>query len=115
MTLADLSRSWREEGGRLRDRYARLDLAALCEAHAVELEEAIQAAEDELLPPAQAVPVSGSSARTLRDHVAKGTLKNYGKRGAPLYRRGDLPRRRAQGAAGGFDPHEHVAEIVRSS
>ena len=115
MNLLDLPAGWRDEAHRLRDRYARPDLAALCEAHAVELEEALRAAEDELLPPAEAVPVSGSSARTLRDHVAKRTLKNYGKRGAPLYRRGDLPRRRAQGAAGGFDPHEHVAEIVRSS
>lgn len=110
---SELSVRWRERGDEL-DPYAPAAAEAFRTA-AAELEAALQAAEDELLPPAQAVPESGSSARTLRDHVAKGTLKNYGKRGAPLYRRGDLPRRRAKGEAGGFDPHEHVTEIVRSS
>ena len=79
---------------------------------ASELEEALQAEKEDLLSPAEAVPFSGSSARTLRDHVAKGTLKNYGKRGSPLYRRGDLPRRRAKDGAGGFDTEGHVAGII---
>lgn len=108
--VSDLRARWRERGDDL-DPYAP-GAAAAFRAAASELEEALQAAEDELLPPAQAVPASGSSARTLRDHVAKGTLKNYGKRGAPLYRRGDLPRRRAKGDAGGFDAESHVASIV---
>ena len=109
-TPSELSVRWRERGDDL-DPYAPAAAEAFRTA-ASELEAALQAAEDELLPPAQAVPESGSSARTLRDHVAKGTLKNYGKRGAPLYRRGDLPRRRAKGDAGGFDAESHVASIV---
>ena len=112
VTLTDLSRSWREEGGRLRDRYARLDLAALCEAHADELEAALKAEEEELLPPAESSAESDLSKRRLRELEAEGKLKNYGRKGAPLYRRGDLPRRRAEGAGGGFDAESHVASIV---
>ncbi len=115
VTLTDLSRSWREEGARLRNRYARLDLAALCEAHAEELEAALQAAEDELRSPAEAEAESGYSRRRLRELEAEGKLENHGRKGAPLYKRGDLPRRRGKGDAGGFDAHEHVTDIVRSS
>ena len=114
MTLADLSRSWREEGGRLRDRYARLDLAALCEAHAVELEEAIRSAEDALLPPAEASTESGLSKRRLRELEAEGQLRNHGRKGKPLYKRGDLPMR-SKGRAdtsGGFDAASHIAGII---
>ena len=109
-TPSELTTRWRTRGDEL-DPYAPAAAAAFHTA-ASELEEALQAAEDALLPPAEAVSESGSSARTLRDHVAKGTLKNFGKRGSPLYRRGDLPRRRAKGDAGGFDAESHVAGII---
>ncbi len=112
VTLTDLSQSWREEGARLRNRYARLDLAALCEAHAEELEEALRSVEDELLPPTESSTESGLSKRRLRELEAEGKLENYGRKGAPLYKRGDLPRRRAKGDAGGFDAESHVAGIV---
>lgn len=115
MNLLALLTSWRDEAHRLRDRYARLDLAALCEAHATELEEAVHAGEEELLSPAEAAKESLYSTRRLRELEAEGKLENHGRKGAPLYKRGDLPRRRAKGDAGGFDAHEHVAGIVRSS
>jgi len=115
VNLLDLPAGWRDEAHRLRDRYARPDLAALCEAHAVELEEAIQAEEEELRSPAEAEAESGYSRRRLRELSAAGELKNYGRTGKPLYKRGDLPMR-AKGrgdASGGFDADRHVAEIVR--
>jgi len=115
VNLLDLPAGWRDEAHRLRDRYARPDLAALCEAHAVELEAALQAEEEELLPPTESSAESGYSKRRLRDFVVDGKLENHGKKGAPLYKRGDLPRRRGKGKAGGFDAHEHVTDIMASS
>ncbi len=113
MNLLALPTGWRDEAHRLRDRYARPDLAALCEAHAAELEEALHAAEEELLPPAKAAKESLSK-RRLRELEAEGKLENHGRKGAPLDRRGDLPMRaKGRGDASGFDPHKHVAEIVR--
>ena len=110
---SELSVRWRDRGDDL-DPYSPAAAAAFRTA-AAELEAALQAAEDELLPPAESSSESGLSKRRLRELEAEGKLENHGKKGAPLYKRGDLPRRRAKGDAGGFDAHEHVAEIVRSS
>ena len=112
-TPSELSVRWRERGDDL-DPYAPAAAAAFRTA-ASELEEALQAAEDTLLPPAEASNESNLSKRRLRELEAEGKLKNHGRKGAPLYKRGDLPRRRAKGDAGGFDAESHVAGIVRSS
>lgn len=113
MTLTELSRSWRERGDDL-DPYSPAAAEAF-RAAASELEEALQAAEGALLPPTESSAESSLSKRRLRELEAEGKLTNYGRKGAPLYKRGDLPRRRAKGDARGFDLHEHVTDIVRSS
>ena len=114
MTLpSELATRWRTRGDEL-DPYAPAAAAAFHTA-AAELEAALQAAEDELLPPAEASTESGLSKRRLRELSAEGKLENVGRKGAPRYRRGDLPMR-AKGrgdASGGFDADRHVAEIVR--
>ena len=108
---SELSARWRTRGDEL-DPYAPAAAAAFRTA-AAELEEELQAEKEDLLSPAEAVPFSGSSARTLRDHVARGSLKNYGKKGSPLYKRGELPTRsKGRGDAGGFDAESHVIGIV---
>ena len=112
---SELSVSWRGRGDEL-DPYAPAAAAAFRTA-ASERETALQAAEDALLPPAEASTESGLSKRRLRELEAEGKLENHGRKGAPRYRRGDLPSRRARRGsdASGFDPHENVAEIVKSS
>jgi hypothetical protein len=79
------------------------------------LEAALAAAEDELLTPRQAAEVTGLSARTLRDHRARGLLEDRGTSGRPKYRRGDLPRRGRQEGPGGWNPDAHVVDIVGRS
>lgn len=108
--FSDLRARWRERGDEL-DPYAPAAAAAFRTA-ASELETALQAAEDALLPPAESSTESGLSKRRLRELAAEGKLENHGRKGAPLYRRGDLPSRRAAGVAGGFDAESHVASIV---
>ncbi len=109
-TPSELSVRWRARGDDL-DPYAPAAAEAFRTA-ASELEAALQAAEEELLPPAESSAESGLSRRRLRELEAEGKLENHGRKGAPLYKRGDLPRRRAKGDAGGFDAESHVASIV---
>ena len=76
--------------------------AAAFRRAATDLERALRDAADELLSPAQAAVASGYSKRTLREWEAKGRIANHGRKGAPQYRRGDLPvkpRRAASGSA----------------
>ena len=109
--VSDLPAPWRARADEL-EPYAPAAAAAFRTA-AAELEAALQATADELLPPAESSTASGLSKRRLRELEAEGKLKNYGRRGRPLYRAADLPRRLRGGDASGFDPHKHVAEIVR--
>lgn len=110
-TPSELATRWRGRGVEL-DPYAPAAAAAFRVA-ASELEEALQAEEDEFLPPAESSAASGYSRRRLRELSAAGKLENVGRKGAPLYRRGDLPMRaKGRGDAGGFDASSHVAEIV---
>ena len=113
MQPCDLPSHWRERAAEFR-RFAAEGAATAFEAAAAELEEAIRQAEDELLPPTEAARESLSK-RRLRELGADGKLKNYGKKGAPLYRRGDLPHRAKSGDSSGFDLVDHVAEIVGDS
>ena len=109
-TPSELTTRWRTRGDEL-DPYAPAAAAAFHTA-ASELEEALQAEERELLSPAAASTESGLSKRRIRELDAEGKLANHGRKGAPLYKRGDLPRRRAKGAAGGFDAESHIAGII---
>jgi hypothetical protein len=92
-SLQALAESWLQEAHRLRERYALHELAQLSEAHALELKEALKEGKDELLRPADAAAISGYSPRRLRELEAEGQLQNHGRKGAPLYRAGDLPRK----------------------
>ena len=98
--LLELARRWEDEAQAL-ERYHDTRGAAVARLHASELREAVRTQADELLPPVEAAVVSGYSRRRLRELDADGRLTNHGKKGAPLYRRADLPTK-AQ-ADNGFD------------
>ena len=108
VTPSALPATWRTRAAEL-ERYAPAAAEAFRTA-ADELEDVLRRVEDALVSPGPASEVSLSK-RRLRELEAEGKLKNYGKKGAPLYRLGDLPRRTKVGA-GGFDASEHVAEIM---
>ena len=107
---SELSVRWRERGDEL-DPYSPAAAEAFRRA-ADELDEALQAEKGELLSPAAASTESGLSKRRIRELDAEGKLANHGRKGAPLYKRGDLPRRRAKGAAGGFAAEGYIAGII---
>ena len=73
------------------ERYCDARGAATARLHATELREAVRLYAAELLSPAEAEAASGYSRRRLRELEAEGRLQNYGKKGAPRYRRRDLP------------------------
>lgn len=113
MTLAvvpDLSATWRARADEL-EPYAPAAAQAFRTA-ADEIEEALAAAEDELLSPTQAAEASGLAERTLRDHRARGLLEDHGTPGRPRYRRGDLPRRKRTSSDAGWNAEDHVADIT---
>jgi hypothetical protein len=89
--LQALVSSWRNEAERARDRYADERLAALCEAHASELETALRSSLDGELTLKQAAEVSGYSYSHLRRLLDAGELPNAGEDGRPRVRLGDLP------------------------
>ena len=91
MSVGALARSWRDEAGRLRERYADERGAQLFELHAKELEEAITKDQNEVLGLAQAANESGYSADHLGRLLAKGSIPNAGRKNAPRVRRCDLP------------------------
>ena len=101
--LLTLARRWRERADLLRTWAAAEGPACALEACAEELEETVREAQDELLPPGLAEEASNYSARRLRELESEGTLKNHGRKGAPLYRRGDLPRKPGAKGRGGYD------------
>lgn len=102
---------WRREAERIRSRYGAEDLAKLCETHAVELEAAITAAEEEELDLTAAAAESGYSVSQLRRLFPAGTV-----------RRRDLPRKPRRGRVsetrtlpvgnGGVSQKEEVSEDV---
>lgn len=107
LELADL---WRKEANVLAG-YGAIEAAAAAQRHAEELVEALDAAENELLTQAEAAEFSGYSSRRLRELEAEGKLENHGRKGAPQYRRRDLPRK-AQRGSDGFDVQDHVRDIL---
>lgn len=109
--LSDLAARWEREA-ELLDRYHDDRGAAAARLHAEELREAVRTAESELLTPDQAAEASGFSKRRLRELVSDGKLKNFGARGAPRYRRGDLPTKTRP--ADGFDASAAARELCAS-
>jgi hypothetical protein len=110
--VSDLPTRWRAIADQLRP-YAPPAAEAWSRA-ADELGEALRAAEEELLTPAQAVTESGYSERRLRELRAEGRLVDHGTPGRPRYRRGELPRRArsSSGCLAGWSVEEHVERIV---
>ncbi len=76
-----------------RTRFGDERVAHVTEVHLEELQETLHRHFDELLTLQEAAELSGYSPRTLRRRAEDGELTNRGKKGAPLYRRGDLPRK----------------------
>lgn len=88
--LHQLADRWEAEAETL-ERYNDERGAATARLHATELREAVRAQPDKHLSPPEASSVSGYSRRRLRELEAEGRLENHGRKGAPRYRRGDLP------------------------
>ena len=105
--LLQLAERWEDEAATL-ERYHDERGAAVARLHATELREAVRAQADEHLSPPEAEAASGYSRRRLRELEAVGKLENFGRKGAPRYRRGDLPTKPR--AEDGFDA---VAEARR--
>ena len=97
-SLAGLVRRWREEAREVRQRYGDERSACLCEVHAQELETAGREASSEQLTLREAASVSGYSTSHLRAMIARGELRNAGRRGRPRLLRGELPRKRGHSA-----------------
>ena len=88
---------WRAEAAILRRGGAQPQAEAL-ESCAAELEEFERARELEALSLEQAVAESGFSYSALQKMLAEGELLNVGRKGKPLVRRGDLPRKAKRGS-----------------
>lgn len=85
---------WREEGDKLRRRYADERQAHAYEQVAQDLEETLRATEDKLLDLQEAALISGYSADHLGRLVREGTIPNAGRKHAPQIRLRDLPTKR---------------------
>lgn len=88
--LTELAGTWRQHAEMLR-RYGDERGAAVLEAIAGQLEEALSERESEVLTLSQASAESGYSKRRLRELVAEGKLENRGEKGRPRILRRDLP------------------------
>lgn len=87
-----LAQKWREEAARLR-RYNAVVQADLLATVADELEASLREEAEELLSLQQAATESGYSSRQLSRLAASGALPASGRKNAPRFRRGDLPRK----------------------
>lgn len=87
-----LCAGWRDRAEFLRSVKAE-GQATVFEQCAADLEAAARRWNDELLSPDQAAQESGYSTRRLRELVDEGTLPNHGRKGAPLYRRSEIPQK----------------------
>lgn len=119
--IHELLARWAEQTELLRECGAVMACETLNKA-ANELRQAIEETGRELLDPSAASTYSGLTTRRLRQLVEAGELENVGRKGAPLYRRSDLPRRAAPPQAAdrtreprrgdGFDPAAEALRIV---
>jgi hypothetical protein len=107
--LPGLVATWRTEAEGLRRRYGLAQLAALCETHAAELEEALARSTGRLLTLKEASVESGYSVAYLRVLLASGALTQAGRRGAPRLLSSELrskhkPAGSRSAAPSSFDP-----------
>ena len=109
--LKELAERWEAEAVTL-ERYSDTRGAAMARLHATELREAVRSHAEELLSPPEASSVSGYSRRRLRELEAQGKLENCGKKGAPRYRRGDLPAKLR--SDDGFDAVAEARRLITS-
>ena len=109
--LLQLAERWEAEAVTL-ERYHDERGAATARLHATELREAVRSDADELLSPPEAEAASGYSRRRLRELEAVGKLENLGRKGAPRYRRRDLPTKPR--AEDGFDPEVEAMRLITS-
>ena len=107
--LKELADRWEAEAVTL-SRYHDARGATTARLHATELREAVGAQADELLSPPEAEAASGYSRRRLRELEANGRLKNHGRKGAPRYRRSDLPTKPR--ADDGFDAAAEARRLI---
>lgn len=113
MTRRDLPAIWRARATEL-ERFAPPAAEAFRVA-ADELDAALRAQADETLTLVQASAESGYSTRRLRELVADGTVPNAGRKGAPRFRRADLPRkpRTSNGAYSAVDDAQDILGRLR--
>ena len=110
MTPVELVTLWLTRADELAPYAAPAAEAFRCAAN--ELSTVLSTAENEILTLGQAAAESGYSHDSLRHLVSDGKVPNAGRRGAPLIRRGDLPRR-PQRTASSYDAGEDALSIVR--
>lgn len=94
MTPEQLMNKWRAR----REDFARLCAAvsgvAVCDELLADMMAVTAATDDQCLSLQQAALYSGVSKRTIQRWIQDGTIKNMGRPGKPVVRRGDLPRKR---------------------
>lgn len=112
--LEALAERWRADA-LLLERYGATEAAAACRRHADELEAGLRDEADALLTLDEAERESGYSRDRLRHLVAAGAVPNAGRKGAPLIRRADLPRKRGSRARADFDPDALASQLLGRS
>ena len=111
-SIVTLVTAWRTEAERL-DRFAAAGAATAFRDAALQLESALRAEEGELLTLAESALVSGHSVDHLRHLVSAGTIANAGRKGKPMIRRADLPKK-ATRTLSGYDVDADARHLQRS-
>ena len=112
--LAQLSDSWRARAQQLRDHGAAEGPARAYEVAAAELDAAMRAGEDELLPLRRAAEASGYSEGQLARLVRAGRIPDLrppGSRRRIFIRAADLPKRAKKSHVGSADVHELASRL----
>jgi hypothetical protein len=112
MIPADLIALWEDRAETLAP-YAPAAATAFRVA-AAELTASLRAGAEEALSLEAAARESGYSSESLRHMVRDGKVPNAGRRGAPLIRRADLPRR-PQRHSSSYDAGEDALALVRKT
>lgn len=111
VSATSLPEAWRQKAAEL-ERYAPSAAEAFREC-AQALEAQARSDAEQLLTLREAELKSGYSADHIRHLVRDGQIHNYGRKGAPRVRAGDLPRKPARtGAPSAYDPNADALSIV---
>jgi len=114
LDLTALGSQWRERAAQLRSQAAAEGAARAYEVAASELEAALRASEEELLPLERAARVSGFSTSHLARLVRTGRIpdrRRHGSRGRILIRAADLPKRANPAHDNRADVHELASRL----